>query len=162
MNVEMFFVRTMDRDGLLRCVEERLRSPADQPNAQPDWGLESSYDVLVAADPKRKVAVSPVVDGWVAVVESKEVLDFRLLQGISAQLSAEVLACQLGEVTDSFCYARCIAGKVVEHSVRADLPDAFAAARHLLRQHSIPHDIVTFREAVQLRSTGWQILSKSA
>jgi len=160
MNVEMFFVKTTDLDGLLRCIDERLRNPADQPNSQPNWGLESSYDVLVAADAKRKVAVSPVVNGWVAAVESKEVLDFRLLQNVSETLSTEVLACQLGQVTDSFCHARCIAGTVTEHSAASDLPDALSSARTYLRDHAVPHDIVTFREAVQLRSVGWQILSK--
>jgi|WetSurMetagenome_2_1015567.scaffolds.fasta_scaffold300452_2 hypothetical protein len=160
MNVDMFFVRTDRRDAVIGCIEERLRSEPDLPDKQPDWGLESSYDVLLAKDPKRKVVVSPVQKGWIAAIESKEVLDFAMLQAISERLACEVVACQLANIADSCGYARCCSGQLVERTWLENDPDPLGTLRAYLQERSVPFDLVTFREAVQLRNTGWQILQR--
>jgi hypothetical protein len=160
MNVEMFFVKADYREDLMACIADRLRGFADPPNSQPDWGLERSYDVLLANEAKRKVAVSLPQDGWVAAIESKEVLDFALLQMISERLGTEVIACQLADVTGSCGYARCRSGQLVESRSCETDDDPLATLRAHLRERSVPHDLLTFREAVQRRSAGWEILQR--
>ena len=87
MNVEMSFVHTDSRSALLEIVASRLKESPDSLGKQPDWGVPSSYDVLLATERKRKIGVSPVQGGWVALVESNEVVDFALDAGkISASL----------------------------------------------------------------------------
>ena len=158
MNVEMFFVKSEDRDALVALIAERLTSPADPLGEQPDWGMESSYDALLARERKRKVAVSPVESSWIAAVESKEVLDFAMLEGISQRLGCEVIACQLANITDSCGYARCYSGRLLEKKWVENAPDPLGTLRAYLREHSVPYDFLTFREAVQLRNAGWEIL----
>jgi hypothetical protein len=160
MNVELFFVKTNDRNTLIACIRARLNAPPDVAGKQPDWGLESSYDVLLAVESKRKIAVSPVKEGWVAGIESKEVLDFTLLKNISNRLKAEVIACQLASIVDSCGYVRFSSGQIVERKYLESVPDPLATVRAYFRTHFIPYDILSFREAIQLRSEGWEILAK--
>jgi hypothetical protein len=160
MNVEMFFVRTSDRQALKNCIEERLRRQPDSRGEQPDWGLESSYDVLLATEPKRKIAVSPVQNGWVAAIESKEVLDFALLQQISQGLSCEVVACQVASIVDSCGYARCSSGVLVERNRLENEADPLGTVRAYLHSRSVPFDLLGFREAAQLQNAGWELLHR--
>ena len=161
MNVEMFFVKTDDRQAVIASIKKRLQSVADPQAQQPNWRLESSYDVLVAPDPKRKIAVSPVNEGWIAAIESKEVLDFALLQQISEETGSEVIACQLAGAIDSCGYARCCGGHLEETKWLENDPDPLGALRRYLRERDVPYDLMTFREAVQLRDAGWNIIQKS-
>ncbi|MEI6219515.1 MAG: hypothetical protein WCP86_11500 [bacterium] len=158
MNVEMSFVNTDNREALLVQVASRLRAPPDSPGKQPDWGLSSSYDVLLAPERKRKVAVSPVQNGWVALVESKEVIDFAFLQFVGDTFKTDVVAIQVSDVGGAGGHALYRAGIVQEKYFSEDDDDPLANARSCLRKIGIPFDILTFREAIQLRSTGWAIL----
>jgi len=74
MNVENLFVKNGDQTTLANIVERCLANPSTDPG----WGLPSSYGPLLESDPKRNVAISPAKDGWFAIVESKEVVDFGL------------------------------------------------------------------------------------
>lgn len=160
MNTQVFFVRSENRDAVTDIIAGRLEAPADPPGQQPRWGLESSYDTWLAGDPKRKVAVSPPQGGWIAGVESKEVLDFAMLQILSAQLDTEVVACQLAGTIDSWGYARSVGARLIDWQWKDNDPDPFNALRAYLCTCSIPHDIITFREAIALRSKGWTIVQK--
>ncbi len=158
MNVEMFYVKTDDRDAVIACIAERLRSQPDAPGMQPDWGLESCYDVILAKDPKRKIIMSPLKEGWLGAIESKEALDFALLQSISERLGAEVIACQLADAIGACGYARSSGGELVEHQWLPGSADPLATLREYLHLRSVPFDILTFREAVELRSAGWEFV----
>ena len=155
MNTQVFYIRSDDRDAVIDLIALRLSAPADAPGQQPSWGLQSSYDVWLAGEPKRKVAVSAIREHWIAAVESKEVLDFALLQAISLQLNAEVVACQLAGTIDAWGCARCMGGQVTESEWHEDDADPLDSLRQALRRYSIPHDIVTFREVVRVRDSGW-------
>ncbi|HXK59518.1 MAG TPA: hypothetical protein PLP42_06430 [Acidobacteriota bacterium] len=80
MNVELSFIRTENREALIELIASRLKSLPDPAGKQPKLGLPASYDLLLADEKKRKVVISPVETGWLAAVESKEVIDFALLQ----------------------------------------------------------------------------------
>lgn len=161
MHFELFFVKSDDRAALIGLIEQRLASPPDAPGKQPDWGLERSYDLLLANEPKRKLAVSPVWNGWIAVVESKVILDYALLQEISVRLSADVIACQLAGAIDAYGYARCCSGELRETMWLENAPDPLRTLRAYLRKHDIPYDLISFRETIQLRNAGWAILQRA-
>lgn len=66
MNVEQAFVKCSD--------------------VEPNVGLPSSYKTIIVLEEKRKVAVSEVISGWVSVIESKEVNDYKILLDLSNKL----------------------------------------------------------------------------
>lgn len=84
LNVENLFVKCDEQRKVADIVEYHWRN-SSQP-AQPDWGLPSSYMPLLAAETKRKIAISPPKEGWIALIESKEVIDFALAKVLSEGL----------------------------------------------------------------------------
>lgn len=159
MNIEMSFIRTEKRESIIDIITSRIKLPADKAGNQSAWGLSSSYDVLIAPDKKRKVAVSPMQNGWVAIVESKEIIDFTLLQNISGTLNTDVVAIQISDVVGACGYAFCRDGVVLEKYFNETDEDPIATARNYLKKNGIQFDVLTFREAVQLRLEGWDILN---
>lgn len=154
----MFFIKTEKVDEVRQLVARRVASPPSVSASQPSWGLPGSYDVLVAGQGTRRVAISSPVNGWVAGVESWEVLDFELLRQLSEELRADVLAVQLSEVTGSCGYAWCLEGHLLEHHFSGDDADPAGRIRRYLRLHGVTADLVAFNEATQLHHLGWQVL----
>ncbi len=158
MNVEMFFIQTEARAQVCDLIRQRITSSPDAPGLQPDWGLPSSYDVLLAREPKRKVALSPAAKGWIAGIESKEVIDFALLQDISKKLGAQVIAVQLSEVSGCCGYALCANGAITERRFSEDDEDPSGTIGRFLAKHKVSFGLVSFREAVQMRKEGWTLV----
>jgi len=156
---ENFFVKIADRGPLITCIMERLSSPPDLPGKQPAWGLDLAYDLKLATDQNRRIAISPVVDGWVAGIESRQVLDLRLLQNLSERLEVDVLACQISTSVDYFGYARCVRGEVVEVDCKIEgAEDPVSAVRAFLQRHLVPFNLTKFQEAIR---SGWDVLQAS-
>ena len=155
MDVEMFFVKTRDVEPVADIIRRRLGLPPDDPGQQPNWGLPNSYDTIVAGHADRRVAISPVVAGWLAAVESKEVLDFELLRRLSDQLKTDVLAIQLSDVTASCGYAWCLDGYVLEQRFMGDTLDPYGTIRRYLRLHRVTNELLGFDEALQ---SGWRVV----
>lgn len=132
--------------------------PPDPPAQQPDWGLPSSYDALLAAERKRKVALSPPINGWVAGVESKEIVDFALILELSVAMQTDVIAVQLLEVTGSCGYALCSNGHVAAHRFSVNDDDPAGTITDFIERNGVRVGLISFKEAVQMRSRGWVIL----
>jgi hypothetical protein len=130
------------------------------PPPQPDWGLPSSFEPLLAKESKRKVAISPSRDGWIALIEAKEVVDFALAKTLSEELDTAVLIIQVSEVTGGAGYASAIRGQVLESVFNQEDDDPLASARNALTKYKVPFDAILFREAVQKTSEGWSIKQK--
>lgn len=160
MNIQNFFVKSLDQSALVDCISDRLNAPPDPPGLQPDWGLHSSYDIWLAEDAKRKIAISPVTSGWIVGVESKQVVDFKLLQTIAENLRAEVIACQVHMPLNYFGYARCVAGKIAESQCREGEDDPLRKVHSYLCRLGAPSELFTFPEAIRLRSAGWRVLKR--
>jgi hypothetical protein len=158
MNIEMFFIQSESHEAVIDAIRQRIKSPADAAGMQPDWGLQSSYDVLIARDRKRKVAVSPVVNGWIAAIESKEVLDFAMLQWLSELLKAKVLAVQVSEATGAAGYAALANGTVLASYFSEEDENPLGTTRDFMARDGVPLGLISFREAVQLRGQGWSIV----
>ncbi|HXH46675.1 MAG TPA: hypothetical protein VNK51_22910 [Bradyrhizobium sp.] len=158
MNVENLFVKCDDHTKVAALVEAHWRNPS--PPAQPDWGLPSSFETLLAKEAKRKVAISSPREGWVGLVESKEVVDFSLANTLSEQLETTVLAIQIAEASGAAGYASVFRGKVLETSFNEEDDDPRATIRGALNKYKVPYDAILFREAVQKASEGWNVKQK--
>lgn len=158
MNVEMFFIETDAVPQVGDLIRLRIKSPPDAAGQQPDWGLPSSYDVLLANEPKRKVALSPSVGGWIAGIESKEVIDLALLQRLSEALRTNVIAVQLSEVSGCYGYALCSSGTVTERRFSEYEGDPAGTIAEFLRRKGVQSSLISFREAMQMRDRGWVIV----
>jgi len=154
----MFFVKTWAEELLADIVGQRVSARPDVTERQPSWGLPNSYDVIVADHDNRKVAISPLVNGWIAGVESRNVLDFELLRRLSEQLRTDVLAVQLSVVTGSCGYAWCLEGQVLEQRFVGDSPDPSGTIRRYLRLHRVTTEVLAFEEALLLGPQGWKVL----
>jgi hypothetical protein len=160
MNVENAFIKSGNREAVLAFVTARLNAPPDGPGKQPKWALTSSYDMTIASDPKRKIAVSCVVGGWIAVVESRGAVDFALLQTLSESLETDVVTCQFYDTAGAYAYARCVSGRIAEAKSLDDVSDPLKAMRDYLGQLAVPFDLFTFAEAIRLREDGWVIMRR--
>jgi hypothetical protein len=158
VEVEMFFVKTWAEELLADIVGQRVASRPDVPGSQPNWGLPNSYDVIVADHANRRVALSPIVNGWVAGVESRDVLDFELLRRLSEQLRTDVLAVQLSDVTGSCGYAWCLEGQVMEQRFMGDSNDPSGTIRRYLQLHRVTTGVLAFEDALLLGAQGWKVL----
>src|ERR1041384_1448566 len=132
LNVENLFVKCDHQFKVAELVDSHWRNPS--PVAQPDWGLLSSFEPLLAKASKRKVAISPPRGGWVALVESKEVVDFSLAKTLSEELDATVLAIQIAEAAGAAGYASIVRGRVLESSFNENDDNPLATVRGALKK----------------------------
>jgi hypothetical protein len=58
----------------------------------------------LANDPKRKVANSPSKGGWIAIVESKEVVDFGMAKSLADELKGIIAIIQVSDATGEVGY----------------------------------------------------------
>jgi len=157
-NVENLFVRCDDQASVAEVVDRYWRSPSQA--AQLDWGLPASFEALLAGEPRRKVAISRSRDGWVALVESKEVVDFSLARLLSEELDTAVLAIQLSETSGAAGYAYAVGGRVRESQFSYQDSEPLSSVRRALGRYNVPFDVTMFREAVQTFSEGWRVIQK--
>jgi hypothetical protein len=161
MNIEGFFVRTTDSIAVRKIVEERINAADDAPGLKPDWGLEQSYDAFIVGNPQRKVAMSKPRAGWIAAIESKEVLDFALLQRIGQSVGTDVIAYQISDSTGGCGYAVFRNGRLEESNFDEDAEDPLSDTRKTVADLGIPFDLVMFREAAQDKTGDWEVIQKS-
>jgi len=158
LNVENLFVKCDNQTKVAELVDVHWRNPSLPP--QPDWGLPSSFEPVLANEPKRKLVISPPRDGWVALIESKEVVDFALAKALSENLQTTVLAIQVSEASGAAGYASVVRGQVLESQFNADDDDPLATVRETLKKYKVPFDATLFREAIQRASEGWMVKQK--
>jgi hypothetical protein len=158
LNVENLFVKSPDQARVTHVVESYWADSTPEP--QPDWGLPSSYEPLLAREQKRKIAISPPRDGWIALIESKGVIDFALANVLSKGLDTIVIAVQLSEVTGAAGYAVASRGEVMESLYDEQHQDPLGCIRQSLRRYKVPFGLTLFRAAVQKLSEGWIVKFK--
>jgi|SRR6266436_6221570 len=132
LNVENLFVKCEDQAKVAELVEEHWRNPSQAD--QPDLGVPSSFEVVQAKDPNRKVAISPPRDGWLALIESKDVIDFALAKAPSEKLGTSVLAIQLSEGSGAAGYASAMRGQVLESKFNEEDDAPLASVRSALKK----------------------------
>jgi len=153
MNVENLFVNGGSQASVAEIVARCLENSTEQP----DWELPSSYSPLLVGDPKRKVAISPETDGWTAIVESKEVVDFGMAKLLADELGGTAVVVQVSDAIGAMGKLIYRQGRIVACAFDEDAPDPLNDGRAVLRKESIPFDLLMFREVVQMVGDGWMV-----
>ena len=83
MNVEQSFIKSTEKGRIIEIIEERLNGRLKDVRLCYPINVPDSYSAILANDEKRKIAVSSPQNGWVALIESKEVNDYALLFQLS-------------------------------------------------------------------------------
>ena len=159
MNIESIFVRSDDTQTIADIVRGRLTAPPDPPHLQDAEPLQSSYDVILAKEAKRKIALSPVQNGWAQILESKEVADFKLAKKCSADLKTLAIVVQIADVVGASGYAVYDRGNVVASYFSDTDDNAAKTVIAVLKENGVPFSIITFRDVIRMRGQGWQIVS---
>lgn len=160
MNVEAFYIQTEDQSTVVAAIKRRLNSETEKAGSQANAPLPSGYDAYLRADPKRKLLVSPPQQGWITVLESKEVVDFHLAERLSAQLKTAVLILQLYETVGGRGMALLRDGAVVLSNYSEDDDDPWQSIRIFLAEHGMHGRLLKFRDAIDLEADGWVALAR--
>ena len=123
--------------------------------------MPSSFEPVLAHEPKRKLAISLPRDGWVALIESKEVIDFALARTLSEKLKTTVLAIQVYETSGAAGFVSVVRGQLLESQFNEADDSPIATVRETLRRYKVPFDVTLFHEAVQCVSKDWRVKQKT-
>jgi hypothetical protein len=160
MNIEAFYILTEDQSSVEAAIKKRLIEEATEVGSQSNSPLPSSYDPLLRSDQKRKVLVSPAQNGWVTVLEAKEVVDFELAQRLSEQFKTTVLIVQLAEGVGARGMAILENGAVLMSDYSEDDDDPSGSIQGFMTKNSIAGPLLMFREAIALRDHGWAVVTR--
>lgn len=162
MNVEQAYVKSTSKEDVIRILELRLNNKPEEVGGQIDVGLPSSYDAIIAKDLKRKIAVSNSSNGWISILESKEVNDYNMLLQLSKDLNTEVLALVFSDVIGAWGFAEFIEGKVVKSYFSEEDDEIEEFISNKLDEKGIDIPMYMFREVVSKKAEGWSIIKKSS
>lgn len=160
MNIEQAFVKTDNISKVKDVVKKRLNSNPDTSGLQPDVGLPSSYDAILAKEQKRKIAISELKDEWVSILESKEVNDYKMLLEISKELNCEVIVIVISDVTGEWGFSELCSGTVLNSYFSEDDDDIEGLIGSKLRDKKIKLPLCMFREVASRKIAGWSIITK--
>lgn len=118
MNIEQAFVKCDEMEKVVGIIRERLSGRLKNVHLCEPIDVPDSYDTILTNDVKRKIAVSSSKNGWIAIIESKEVNDYAMLMQLSKELQTEVLAVIQYDVTGAWGYVEMFGGKVMESYFR--------------------------------------------
>lgn len=158
MNIESAFVKSVDVGRIVRIVNERLNGNLKDISLCNEIEVPDSYDEILANNVKRKVAISASKNGWIAIIESKEVNDYAMLIQLSKDLHTEVLAVIQSDVTGAWGYVEIIEGKVIKSYFSEEDDDIESLLDNKLNEKEICIPLYMFREAVRERGNGWNIV----
>lgn len=161
MNVEQAYIRSTQKEEIVKILKLRLNSISEGDDIQIDVGLPSSYDAIIAKDSKRKIAVSNPINGWISILESKEVNDYNVLLQLSKSLKVEVLALVFSDVIGAWGFAEFIDGKVVASYFSEEDDEIEDVIANKLDEKGIDIPMYMFREVVGKKVEGWSIIKKS-
>lgn len=158
MNIEQAFIKSVDIGRVVGIVNERLNGSLKNISLCNEMDVPDSYDEMLANNIKRKVAISSSRNGWVAIVESKEVNDYAMLFQLSKDLQTEVLAVIQSDITGAWGYVEIIGGKVVKSYFSEEDDDIEGLLDNKLNEKEICIPLYMFREVVRERGSGWNIV----
>lgn len=157
MNVEQSYIKYNETADIEKIIRNRLTGEKYVPKENVDFGVPNSYQVLLAEEPKRKVAISKPSNSWISVLESKEVNDYEMLLFISKELNTKILSIIQSDVTGTWGYVQMENGKVVSSYIGED-DDVEYLIEKELEENGITTPIYMFREVV--RDNNWKILDR--
>jgi len=157
MNIEQAFIKHSEQEKVVEIVEERLNGKLKDEHFFV-MEIPDSYDAILANNKKRKVAVSPSDNGWITVIESKEVNDYTMLMLISKELNTEVVAITQSDVVGAWGYVEINNGQVNRSYFSEDDEDIENLMEQKLKEKNIANILYMFREVVRKKDSGWKII----
>lgn len=158
MNIELAFMKSVENGRVVEMVNERLNGSLRDIRLCSQIDVPDSYDAILANDAKRKVAISSSRNGWIAIIESKEVNDYAMLLQLSKEFQTEVLAVLQSDVTGAWGYVEMFEGKVVKNYFSEEDDEIEDLLEEKLDEKEICIPLYMFREVVRERGNGWDIV----
>lgn len=158
MNIEQAFIKSVDIGRVVGIVNERLNGSLKDISLCNEMDVPNSYNEILANNLKRKVAISSSKNGWISIIESKEVNDYAMLIQLSKDLQTEVLAVIQSDVTGAWGYVEIIEGKVAKSYFSEEDDDIESLLDDKLDEKEICIPLYMFREIVRERGNGWDIV----
>lgn len=162
MNIEQAFVNTNNLDIVKTIVERRLNG--DLQNLKIDYSVKAgdSYDAFLANDKKRKVAISLEHNGWITILESKEVNDYTMLIEISKETESNVVAIMQYDSVGAWGYVVINKGMIVENYFSEEDDDYENMIAEIMNERKINNYLLLFREIFQIKNEKWIIIERNA
>ena len=158
MNVEQSYVKTNKRESIVQIVERRLNTDPEDIELGMELDFLNSYKSILATDKKRKVAISNISNGWLSILESKEVNDYYMLMMISEELHTEVIAIIQSDVTGSWGFIEIANGKIQNTYFSEEDDEIEDLIEKKLDEKGINQRICMFREVV--RDKKWAVVTE--
>lgn len=160
MNIEQAFINFDNPNIVKSTVERRLNGDLKELRYNYNIELNDSYDVFLKNNNKRKIAISPEKDGWITVIESKEVNDYTMLIEISKETKTEVVAIQQYDSVGAWGYVLINKGEIVESYFSEDDYDYENMIFDKMKTKGINNVLLLFREAIQMKDENWMFVKK--
>ena len=158
MNIEQAFIKSQTSDEIVEHISVRHNAPPE-PGVKLDMELPSSYDSIIAKDIKRKTAISKSVNGWVSILESKEVNDYKMLLDISKNLRTEVVSIVCSDVIGACGFAEFKNGEIIDSHYYEDIDDIEGLLEGVMESKGIQIPLSLFREVATYKANKWTICS---
>ena len=120
--------------------------------------VPDSYDAILANEVKRKVAISSPRNGWIAIIESKEVNDYAMLLQLSKKFQTEVLVILQSDVAGAWGYVEMFKGKVIKNYFSEEDDEIEDLIDEKMNEKGIDIPIYMFREVIREKGEGWDIV----
>lgn len=158
MDIEIAFIKCSKEKMVVDIVDDRLNGPIKDLQNYFEIEVPDSYDTILKNDNKRKIAISNNINGWITLIESKEVNDYVLLMKISEEINTEVFAIVQSDIIGAWGYVDFNKGKVVDSYFSEDDEDIELLIESKMKERNIDNDICMFREVVLKKDSGWEII----
>lgn len=158
MNVEQAYIKSSEKERVIEIVKKRLNGDLKDIHLNSQIDVPDSYETIIANDIKRKIAISSSINGWITIIESKEVNDYAMLLKISKELQTEVLAVIQSDITGTWGFVEMFKGKIVKSYFSEEDDEIEVLLERKLKQKEICKPLYMFREVVEQRGNGWNIV----
>ena len=161
MNIEQAFINFDNPNIVKSIVERRLNGDLKELRYNYNIELNDSYDVFLKNDNKRKIAISPEKDGWITIIESKEVNDYTMLIEISKETESELVAIQQYDSVGAWGYVLINKGEIVDSYFSEDDYDYENMIFDKMKTKGINNVLLLFREVIQMNDENWMFVKKN-
>ena len=158
MNIEIAFIKNAEQGKVAKLVDERLNGSLRDAQLCGQIDLPDSYDTILRNETKRKVAISPSKNGWIAIIESKEVNDYAMLLQLSKEFQTEVLAVIQSDITGAWGYVEMFEGSVVKSYFSEEDDRIEDLLNEKMSEKEICMPLYIFREVVREKESGWSVV----
>ena len=158
MNIELAFIKSEEYGKVIELVNERLNGSLRDICFCSQMDVPDSYDAILANAAKRKIAISSARNGWIAIIESKEVNDYALLLQLSKELHTDVLAILQSDVAGAWGYVEMFEGKVIKTYFSEEDDEIEDLIDEKMTEKGINIPLYMFREVIIEKGKGWNIV----